>query len=653
MLVFGFLSKRQIMKRAIVAIAVVLAAVGGGAYAKTIYVDGRAGGANNGMMWATAYKFLQDALTDADSSEKPVEIRVAQGVYQPDRRAAEPNSTGDRMATFRLINGVTIQGGYAGLGHQDPNARDIELYETILSGDLDSNDFDVNDPADLRDEPSRGENAYHVVTGSGTEVSAVLDGFTITGGNANGYYPDPPPYQDSGGGMYNKGGGGVSGGRGTPLIIEYAATISNCTFIANSATVGGGMYNYYSYPKVSCCSFIGNSAALQCLWDYCWGGQGGAVYNEKSSPMVVDCVFSGNSAPAGAGIFNYESDPIVGLCTFSGNFGSFASDGGGIYNYKGSPTVYGCLFNKNRVSASGGAMVNSYGNPLVMDCIFIENFTFGSGGAIYNTQSEPTITLCTLAGNSCNSLGGAISNSRSNVILSNCVLAGNWARWYGGSIDNMIDCQTTIVNCAVIENRAGKGAGGIRCEYESDVLVNSSILWGNSALEGPQVAIMAGTSTLMVAYSVVMGGKESIYVGSPDGLYWGAGNIECDPCFADLGYWDPNGTPEDNNDDFWVMGDYHLKSQAGRWDPNAETWVIDNVTSPCIDAGDPMTPIGLEPFPNGGRVNMGAYGGTAEASKSYFGDAPCETIVAGDVNGDCNVDFLDFAIMAIHWLEEH
>jgi hypothetical protein len=103
----------------------------------------------------------------------------------------------------------------------------------------------------------------------------------------------------------------------------------------------------------------------------------------------------------------------------------------------------------------------------------------------------------------------------------------------------------------------------------------------------------------------------------------------------------------------WIDGDYHLKSQAGRWDANEGRWTKDEVTSPCIDAGDPASPIGLEPFPNGGIINMGAYGGTAEASKSYFGKPVRETIVAGDINGDCKVDFKDFAFMAFHWLEDH
>jgi hypothetical protein len=129
--------------------------------------------------------------------------------------------------------------------------------------------------------------------------------------------------------------------------------------------------------------------------------------------------------------------------------------------------------------------------------------------------------------------------------------------------------------------------------------------------------------------------------------------MDTDPCFAEAGYWDTNGTPDDANDDFWVDGDYHLKSQAGRYDPNGRSWLVDEVTSPCIDAGDPMAPIMHEPFPNAGIINMGAYGGTGEASKSYFGWPVCETIVAGDVNGDCIVDFKDFFFVALHWLEGH
>jgi hypothetical protein len=118
-------------------------------------------------------------------------------------------------------------------------------------------------------------------------------------------------------------------------------------------------------------------------------------------------------------------------------------------------------------------------------------------------------------------------------------------------------------------------------------------------------------------------------------LNWGEGNINADPCFVD---------PDNDN--------YHLMSQAGRWDADSQIWVQDDVTSPCIDAGDPMGPIGWEPFPNGGFVNMGAYGCTPEASKTYFGGPVCETIVAGDINGDGQVNRADLEIMALHWTDD-
>ncbi len=96
---------------------------------------------------------------------------------------------------------------------------------------------------------------------------------------------------------------------------------------------------------------------------------------------------------------------------------------------------------------------------------------------------------------------------------------------------------------------------------------------------------------------------------------------EADPLFAMPGYWassadltkvllasDPTA--------IWVPGDYPLRSQAGRWDQLGEKWVTDVLTSPCIDAGDPASPVGAEPQPNGNRINMGAYGGTSQASLS-------------------------------------
>ncbi len=140
-----------------------------------IVVDASATGNNDGSNWADAYTQLQSALAVASSGD---EIRVAKGVYKP------AGISGDRTATFQLLNGVTIKGGYAGSSSPDPNTRDIDAYETILSGDLNGDD-DANSA-------NNSENSYHIVTGGGTDATAILDGFTITGGKCEWYLSTKP-----------------------------------------------------------------------------------------------------------------------------------------------------------------------------------------------------------------------------------------------------------------------------------------------------------------------------------------------------------------------------------------------------------------------------------------------------------------------------
>ena len=425
--------------------------------AATIYVDTDAPGPTyDGSSWATAFEYLQDALAVAQNGN---DILVAEGTYSPDANSSVPGGSGSRSATFQLKNGVAIYGGYAGFGTPDPNARDIELYETILSGDLESDDVgDAN----------RTDNSYHIFyhpSGTNLDNTAMLDSVTITGGNTD--------TDDSGGGMYN---------------YDSSPTLTNCTFRENTATgtlsYGGGMYNYSnsSHPTLTNCTFIGNSAGLR---------------------------------------------------------------GGGICNYSyASPTLTNCTFIRNSVDNYGGGMSNySYASPTLTNCTFIENSAF-RGGGVYSYD----------------------------------------------------DCILTLTNC---------------------------ILWDNTADSGPQL-YKNYSCTLYVTYSCIQGG------------YSGTGNIDIDPNFAD---------PCNN--------DYHLKSQAGRWNPIAASWIEDDVTSPCIDAGDPDGSIGDELFPDGGRINMGAYGGTTKASKSYFGGPVCEKNIAGDINGDCVIDFRDFAFMASHWLVDN
>jgi len=615
----------------IAAVLLVAGAVPGVARAKTIYVDADATGADNGTSWPDAYKFLQDGLADANASAKPVEIRVAQGVYRPDRSAAEPNGTGDRMATFQLINGVALRGGYAGGGQADPNTWDIEFYETVLSGDLDANDVEVNDPADLWEEPSRAENAYHVLTGFSTDESALLDGMLIIGGNANGWAGED---QDHGGGMY------VNAGR---------ATVSNCSFTGNFASdKGGGLYTFGAHGRIVRCSFERNRAK-----------EGGGIYTGASVLTLIDCTLSDNTGvfTGGGGVIN-DGMCTLDACTFSANRAEYS--GAGLVSVESNVDIRDCRFLGNRSPGLGAPWIEGGfaaglliggGEAALRNCVFAGNRASSAGGMYIGSRDVPAkLTECTFTGNVARYGGGGIGNSHlSRAELTNCILSGNRGGHKGGAIYNERKSSTMLTNCTLTGN-SGRAGGAIYNERWSSATLANSILGQNSAESGAQAELEEET-TLEITYSYIEGGRTYIH-GPHEGFIWGVGNIETDPRFAESGHWDPNATPNDANDDFWVDGDYHLKSEGGRWDPTQGRWVGDNVMSPCIDAGDPMSPIGNEPFPNGGVINMGAYGGTAEASKSYFGEPVCETIVAGDVNGDCRVDFLDFQLMALHWLEE-
>jgi hypothetical protein len=160
-------------------------------------------------------------------------------------------------------------------------------------------------------------------------------------------------------------------------------------------------------------------------------------------------------------------------------------------------------------------------------------------------------------------------------------------------------------------------------------LKNSSPTLTNCILWDGGDEIQNYSSTIEITYSDVQRGSTGVYVDPNSTLNWGVGNIDPDPCFVD-----PNN------------GDYRLKSQAGRWHPNSESWVQDYVSSPCIDAGNPGCPVGDEPAPNGNRRNMGAYGGTAEASKS-----PGNGRNIADLTNDWAIDYNDLKAFTAYWLE--
>jgi predicted outer membrane repeat protein len=633
---------------------------------RIIYVDDDAIGNNDGTRWENAYTFLQDALIDANDSEKPVEIRVAQGIYKPDQ--GRNQILGDQSASFHMINGVNLIGGYAGLIDSDPNKRDIELYTSTLSGDLADNDVNIDSFNDIYDESAFSDNSRRVIKSIDTDQTALLDGFTITGGRMKSAAIDQTV---GGAGMINYSGNPIiknctftqniasQCGGGMLNMHESNPTLIDCTFICNYSFVGGGLYNSSSNLTLVRCKFISNYAE--------YGGAGTEINNatlwespQKYCLKLTDCIYKNNYARQyGGGLLNRERETVLTNCTFLDNS---AHHGGGIYNYSDNPTLINCQLIGNSASQGGGMYSNS-GSPKLNNCTFIRNYAEETGGGVDSSDTaRPMLVECILIDNYSNRNGGGLAGNNS---IYNCIISGNTAAMDGGAIYGWGE----VINCTVVSNSASRNGGGI-CTQGITTLMNS-ILFNNNASIGDEIylgvrfppmgrsgMIVQIPSVLAISYSNVRGGKEQILLDAECTLSWESGNIDADPCFADPGYWadadDSNVVDEPNDPNaVWIDGDYHLKSQAGRWDPNSQSWIVDDVTSPCIDAGDPNSPIGHEPFPNGGIINMGAYGGTSEASKSYFGKPVCETIIAGDINGDCKVDFDDLMILINHWLEDY
>ncbi len=223
-------------------------------------------------------------------------------------------------------------------------------------------------------------------------------------------------------------------------------------------------------------------------------------------------------------------------------------------------------------------------SPTIRNCV-IDHQT-GDGVRLLNT-SKPLLTRCRIVGNERNGVNmySSLSSramSANLPTLTNCIVAGNRLAGLRGG-------QPNVINCTIVENLKE----GINSTSAS---ITNSIIFSNGGAE-VTVSSRAGAS-----YSDVEGGIS------------GTGNIKVDPLFASPGSW--TGTT-------WTEGDYHLKSQGWRWDPQAGAWTSDSVTSPCIDAGAPGTSLLDEPLTIPGvpdtavvnpAIDMGAYGGTSQAS---------------------------------------
>ena len=406
------------------------------AFASNTYcVDAAASSAGTGSCWTSPFKELSSALSAATGVGD--QILIAQGTYKP------TGST--RACTFLLnVNGIGVYGGYpSGGGMRDPVNN-----PTILSGDVGT----ANDISD---------NCYHVITiGSNLKLNAVLDGVTITAGNANSsIFPDylgggivskdtgtltisnvtlRNNYALRGGGMYNQG--------SSPSLDTVVFSNNFSTDAINGKA--GGMYNYAnSNPSLNNVSFISNSSAVD----------GGGMYNStNSSPILNKVIFQSNLATgSGAGMYNYSnSNVILSNATFSGN--TAHNHAGAIYNNSSSINIVNSTFSGNTASTgNGGAMYSDTGAHALNNSTFTNN-TAATGTALYNKNlSGFTITNSIFWGNS---TGLSIVNSSSTPAISYSLVqnsngsGGAWVSSFGMDAGHNLDSNPLL---SVLGNYGG------------------------------------------------------------------------------------------------------------------------------------------------------------------------------------------------------
>jgi len=463
-----------------------------------IFVKHDATGLNDGTSWENGYTDLSVAIRFLiENHIEGKDIWVAKGTYHPTdcpNHYSECNfETPQRRYHFTLLKGVGIYGGFTGT-ETDIFQRDWANNETILSGDFNNDD----------ETTGNSENAYHVFYHDGWERkdnTAILDGFTITGGNANG---DNWPDQD---------GGGIRNNKWTEFGSTHTApVIRNCIFRNNnSLLVGGAMYNH-----------------------------------EGASPVIENCTFAGNTANKGGAIYNYLGAPVISNCTFVGNLTTTV--GGAVVIDSSAVTISDSVLDSNSSGQAGGAVfIRGSETPLIKSTLF-KNNTSLNAGAVANHEAENVVfENCYFYNNSAtgsafpSGLGGALQNNEgSNVTVINSVFKGNSAV-AGGAVLN-IKSDISVINCSI----SGNNANGAIGNGESNPEIVNTIIYANtggSFFNIPEGTYGMAASIPVVSYSDIEGcGGSAMTCGTGTETCWIAdcgtdngNNIAEDPLFINSG----------------------------------------------------------------------------------------------------------------------
>jgi len=408
-------------------------AAGGGGQIYHVKMNGGDDG-KSGLSWSDAFATLQKALESAVSGDQ---IWIAKGTYYPTKEIDPADS---RTKTFQMKKGVAIYGGFPADAADGFTERDWVKNETILSGDLGT-------------QQDTSDNAYHVFYHYqlNLDETALLDGVTITGGNANG-----SGNHQFGGGMYNR--------------VSHPK-LHNVTISDNIATTGGGMVNDYANPVLESVTIRNNRST----------DSAGGIDNNYSSPILTDVMILDNTAAEYAGgIQNSGGEPKLTNVEISGNK-AIDFDGGGIYNWNSNPVLSNVTISRNK-ARSGGGMTNwQLSRPVLNHVTISENeATKYTGGGIDNNNSHPVLSHVIVQANKAGTTGGGIQNFKSSPVLTNVLIVINQAKSGGGGIHSSNESRPVLTNVTISGNNSSSGYGGLDHSNSSTTSLRNSIVWGNS-----------------------------------------------------------------------------------------------------------------------------------------------------------------------------
>ncbi|MFN8348765.1 MAG: choice-of-anchor Q domain-containing protein [Spirosomataceae bacterium] len=390
------------------------------------YVKQEASGANNGTSWADAFTDLQSALNIADNEDQ---VWVAAATYKPTRLLDAAESTNPRTRTFFMKNAVKLYGGFAGTESM-LTERNPSLNLTVLTGDFNGDDVVTGEGSSLTF-ANNAENAFHVMYVVDPNTEALIDGFTIKGGNANDVFVTHIPRSATGGGIAH-----VITSNNSPS--EPLLVINNVIVMENSATRGGGIYNG-AYMKITKSTFQNNYAA--------YAGGGLATNNRLD---LSETAFKGNRSANKGGGLSIDSSVFYALRKV--------------------------LFLKNHAQRGGGLSTEVAGfaeDSQPSDIAFVNN-TAVNGGAAYLLVSDLKFINATFANNTAEH-GGAIAISNGgNPTFKNSIFWGNTA----GSAPNNVEFvpaaswtqspHSFTTSYSIVQGSGGSGAGWNTAVYGTD-----------------------------------------------------------------------------------------------------------------------------------------------------------------------------------------